>query len=73
MGGFQAVQPMVGKEGIRPALMIAPSATASPAQAFAEEASQPHPNPAVQMRQTWSRWLCLKYSNQPGAWDSGRR
>ena len=64
MGCFQAVQPVLGKEGVWPALMICPAATSLPAQAFAEDASQPHPDPAVQGRNVVV-WLCLKYSNQP--------
>ena len=64
MGGFQAIQPVLGKEGVRPAVMIAPTATSLPAQAFSEDASQPHPNPPVQARER-VLWLCLKYSNQP--------
>ena len=48
MGCFQAVQPMLGKEGVGPAMMIAPPATSLLAQAFPEDASQPHPNPPVQ-------------------------
>ena len=50
MGCFQAIQPMLGKEGVRPALMISPAATSFLAQAFAEDASQPHPDPPVQVR-----------------------
>ena len=49
MGGFQAIQPLLGKEGIRPALMIAPTSTSFLAPAFSEDASQPHPNPPVQV------------------------
>jgi len=49
MGSFQAIQPLLGKERIRPALMIAPTAPSLPAPALAEEAAKPHPNPAVQV------------------------
>ena len=64
MGGFQAIQPVLSKESVWPAVMIAPTATSLPALAFSEDASQPHPNPAVQARERRA-WLCLKYPNQP--------
>src|SRR5271156_7184464 len=51
MGCFQAIQPVFGKVGISPALMIRSSATTFPALPFAEDASQPHPYPAVQIRE----------------------
>ncbi len=49
MGCFQAIQPVFGKEGIRPALMIRTATASFPALPFAEDASQPHPYPAVQI------------------------
>src|ERR1700688_1667906 len=48
IGRCQAIQPMLGKECIGPAVMIAPTSTSFPASTFSEDASQPHPNPSVQ-------------------------
>src|SRR5271157_5221735 len=49
MGCFQAIQPLRCKEFVGPTLIITPSATSLLAQAFAEDATQPHPNPPVQV------------------------
>ena len=48
-GLLQAEQPVLGKEGIGPAMMIAASSASLSAQSFAEDASQPHPYPTVQL------------------------
>ena len=47
MGGFQAIQPLLRKEGVRPALMVPSPTSALAALAFSENAAQPHPGPAV--------------------------
>src|ERR1700728_3980030 len=52
MGRLQAVQPMCGKESIRPAIMIGAAPTSPPMTSFSEDASQPHPNPFVHV---WER------------------
>jgi hypothetical protein len=38
-GCCQAIQPVLGKEGVRPALVICPTSSSLPAQAFSEDAS----------------------------------
>src|SRR5258708_39252885 len=48
MGGLQAIQPLSGNERIRPALMVTPTAPSLQTDPFTEDASQPHPYPAVQ-------------------------
>ncbi|REJ79603.1 MAG: hypothetical protein DWQ34_15085 [Planctomycetota bacterium] len=45
MGGGQIEQPLLGKEGVAPAMMVA-AATRSP-RAFAQDGTQSHPQPAV--------------------------
>ena len=54
MGLLQAVEPLVGEEGVRPALSVgSASASASlQARAFTEQASQSHPYPLVQWEKT---------------------
>src|SRR5438046_2868494 len=48
MGVGHAAQPMRGKEVVRPALMVGPSASASFALAVPEGAPKTHPYPGVQ-------------------------
>ena len=51
MGILKRKQPVLAKEGIRPALMI-PASTPSPRlAALAKDAPQSHANPAVQIRE----------------------
>ena len=47
MGRFQTKQPMTGKEGIRPALMISTATRSTTTAAFAQNATQPHADPSV--------------------------
>src|SRR3954469_15803922 len=47
MGSFQAVKPLVGEEGVGPALMVVTSATAGQLHPLAEDAPQTHAYPAV--------------------------
>src|SRR5215469_9806764 len=51
MGGFQAIQPLVSKEGIRPTLMVRSAAATPSALPFPEDAPQPPPYPAVHRRE----------------------
>ena len=59
---------MLCKEFVWPTLMIAAPATSCLAQAFAEEASQPHPYPPVQevKREAMAVFEILKPTSQPG-------
>jgi hypothetical protein len=51
MGRLQIKQPMRVKVGIPPALMVGTSAPTSPAFAAAQDAAQPHSDPAIQRRE----------------------
>src|SRR5262249_36881290 len=44
----QAIQPLCGKEGIRPALMVRAATATALLLPPAEDAAKPHPDPAVQ-------------------------
>src|SRR5262249_6210043 len=48
MGRFQAIQPLVGKERVRPALMVRSPAAASLPLPFAKDAPQATPYPFIQ-------------------------
>jgi hypothetical protein len=48
MGCFQAVQPVFGKECIRPAMMIPAAPASTSFTSLSEDAPQPQPNPSVQ-------------------------
>jgi hypothetical protein len=45
MGGAQAVQPLLGKEGIWPEVIVRSSGTAFPFPPSAQDTSQSHPYP----------------------------
>ena len=47
----QAIQPLCGKEGVGPALMVRSSATSALSLPSPEDAAKPHPGPAVQRRE----------------------
>src|SRR3954471_19829539 len=48
MGPLQAVEPVVGEEGVGPASMVRPATAAFPLHPLAEQAPQAHPDPAVE-------------------------
>ena len=48
MGFFQAVQPLLGKEGVRPAEAVRATTDAAKAQPPAQDAPQASANPAIQ-------------------------
>src|SRR3972149_10911787 len=48
MGGHQSKQPLFGKEGVWPAVMVQSAAFAAAPATFSENAPQTHADPAVQ-------------------------
>src|SRR5947209_20384709 len=51
MGFFQAVEPLVGEEGVTPAVMVFPTTPAGQPHPLAEDAPQAHPDPPAQGRE----------------------
>jgi hypothetical protein len=48
MGGDQREQPLLGKEGVRPAVMIRTAASAPASLSVAQDIAQPHADPGIQ-------------------------
>jgi len=48
MGVGKEEEPMLGKEGVGPALMICPPSPAATSTTFPEDAAQPHANPGIE-------------------------
>jgi len=48
MGGYQTEQPMLGKESVRPAMMVQAPTSAAVLRTLAKDASQSHAHSAVE-------------------------
>ena len=64
MGGFQAQQPVFGKDAIWPAVIVVAASSSGQSDSFAQQAAQTHPEPAVEALED-PRWAAVLEVREP--------